>query len=126
MGSVKRGKKQCKCGNQEMVTDYDYIKEESADFCDVCSTYRITKLKNNVEGGDYPPDWKPEYDINTSKTGFVIKIFLVGQDGYSVSCVEKVQVKDAITTLRGDKNVLRFGITFKDTSGNYQTQLFVK
>ena len=126
MGNVKRGKKPCKCGNQEMVTDYDYIKEESAEFCDVCSTYRITKLKNNVDGGDYPPDWKPEYDIQTSKTGFVIKIFFSGQDGCSVSCVEKAEVNNAVETLRRDANVLRFAITFKDGKGNYQTQLFVK
>ncbi len=119
--------KEClNCGNQELVSDYDYNTEELKEFCDVCGYYHSIILSNKIEGGNYHEDWKPEYDKKEGVTGYVIKIFEDGNKSYFLSIIEKKDLKEALQGLKNDILVYKFAVTFKNENGFYQTQIFDK
>lgn len=123
MGSIQECKP-CKCGYQEMVSDYYYKSEELFEFCEVCGYHHSVKITNRPKDGNYPDGWQPKYHIENGKTGFVLKIFGKDDKGMTVACVEKKSISGIIKQLTEDSNIVRFAITFKDTLGNYQTQLY--
>ena len=123
--SEVREYKLCKCGNKDMISNYNYKSEELYESCDVCG-YFHTKAVINMPEGDIPEGWKPEYQETEGTTGFVVKIFGIDKKGFSIASVEKDVVKDVIKTLKKDNNVIRFAITFKDNLGNIQTQIYNK
>ena len=125
MGSVIEYK-ECSCGNKDMSSDYHYKTEELFEFCDVCGYFHSITLKNKCEDGNYPNDWKPEYDEQEGRTGYVIKVFENGLEGHLTTCVNKDKLKQMLNSLKNDKLVNKFCITFKDTNGYYQTQIFDK
>jgi len=125
MGSVIEYK-ECSCGNKDMSSDYHYKTEELFEFCDVCGYFHSITLKNKCEDGNYPDDWKPEYDEQEGRTGYVIKVFENDLEGHIVTCVDKTNLKQMLNSLKNDKLVNKFCVTFKDTNGYYQTQIFNK
>jgi hypothetical protein len=109
-----------------MISEYNYKTEELSEFCDVCGYYHTMSLKNKPTDGKYPENWKPEYEESEGRTGFVIKRFEYGVDGHFINCVEKQHIKECLEGLKKDESVSRFGVTFKDKNGAYQTQVFDK
>jgi hypothetical protein len=123
MGSIQEYKL-CKCGYQEMVSDYYYKSEELHEFCEVCGYHHSVSITNRPKDGKYPDGWKPEYKEEEGTTGFVAKIFNKDGKGYTVACIEKKSVRGIIEQLTKDAEIIKFGITFKDNLGHYQTQIY--
>jgi hypothetical protein len=114
----------CKhCQNESLQSDYDYIIEELNETCDVCGYYHNIKLTNKCEDGNYPDDWKPEYEETEGNTGFVINIFT--ETGNARCLCHEENLEDLIEKLENDDNVIYFGITHKGKNG-YKTQIFEK
>lgn len=116
-------KKKCKggCGSLDMISDYHYITDELYESCDVCGYYYSVKIKNKVEGGEYPNDWKPEYEEVEGQTGYVVKVF--DNDGCSVCFCKEDDLEELINNLDENEEVIFFGVTHKGKNG-YKTQLF--
>ena len=123
MGSVSEYKV-CKCGSEELFSDYYYKTDELYESCDVCGYYHTAFIKNRPTDGKYPEGWKPEYDEKEGATGYVVKVFAKEGVGHSVACVEEKDVEGLIGALETDQQVKHFGITYKNAKGFYQTQLF--
>lgn len=116
--------KTCKCcGSKEMVSDYHYLTDELYQSCDVCSYYYSVKIKNKIEGGEYPIGWKPEYEESEGQTGYVVKVF--ESKGFYVCICKEDELEEFIENLEEDDDVIFFGITHKGKNG-YKTQLFKK
>ncbi len=126
MDSVKTTYKKCSCGNESMTSDYDYKTEQLRDFCDVCGYFKTVVLKNWIENGEYPKDWQPDYDVQEGKTGFVLKMFPINEEGHFTAPINKEDVKQIIEELKKDESIRMFAISFKDNKGNYQTQIYNK
>ena len=124
MNSVITTYKKCSCGNKEMTSEYDYKTEQLRDFCDVCGYFKAVELKNKIESGEYPEDWKPVYDTQEGKTGFVLKMFPFNEERHFTAPINKEDVKQIINELKKDSSIRKFAISFKDNLGNYQTQLY--
>ena len=115
--------KLCKyCWNQYM-SNYDHISDELQEFCDVCGYYKYVSIKNKREDGIYEEDWQPEYNILEGQTGYVLKIFQK-EGGYSTGCIDVKDVKNTVTSLKANNDVLKFAMTFKGTDDIYQTQIY--
>lgn len=125
MGSVVEYK-ECKCGNKEMSSDYRYKSEELYEFCDVCGYHHTVSIKNKPEDGVYPEGWTPEYDEREIRTGYVLRIFQVDTIGHIVTCIEKKDLKEALSDLKLDDEVSKFTVTCKNQDGLWQTQIFNK
>lgn len=118
---------ECDCGNKEMTRDSYYKTNELYEFCDCCGFFNVNRINNRPMDGVFPDDWKPEYEQNKGRTGFVFKIFENGKRGAVVLCVDKPNVKETIKSLIQDEEVIRFGVTFKDRkTGCYQSEIFNK
>lgn len=117
-------KKCSHCGSENMVSDYHYKSEELYESCDVCGYYYSKILLNNIEDGNYPDNWNPEYKETKGVTGFVFKIFSFDLDGFSVCFCEKKDLEALIDSLENDESVDFFGVTFKGKNGSYKTQIF--
>lgn len=124
MDNIKTTYKKCSCGNEAMTSDYDYKTEQLRDFCDVCGYFKTVVLKNWIENGKYPEDWQPDYDIQEAKTGFVLKMFPLNEEGHYTAPISKSDVKKIIEELKRDNEIGKFAISFKDNKGNYQTQIY--
>ena len=124
MNSVLTNKKCTICGNNEMSSEYFYKTEQLTECCDVCGYFRTIELKNKLEDGKYPEDWKPNYDINKGTTGFVLKAFPINEVGHYTAPINKSDVKQLVEQLKNDSNISKFAISFKDNKGNYQTQIY--
>ena len=122
--SKKTEHKECECGSKDRITEYDSDTQEGYEFCDVCSSYLRVQIINIPKHGMFPIGWIPEYKKANFKTGYVLKIWQKGADGFMTSAIEKSKLKSAIEELKKDDRVKRFAITFKDGKGNYQTQIY--
>jgi hypothetical protein len=118
--------KTCKCGNTEMVSDYHYNSEELYESCDVCGYYHTVSLLNKSKDGKYPIDWKPKYENKEGTAGYVTKIFQKELEGYSIAFIEKATILKVVDDLKTNLKVPKFAVTFKDSNGNYQTQIYDK
>lgn len=119
--------KKCEvCGNQNLLSDYDYINEMVNEYCDVCSYYNIKVLSNKVEGGNYPVNWEAKYEEASGISGYVIKIFEEFRDSYYLSVMDKEGLKEGLNWLKNDIMVYKFSITYKNNNGFYQTDIFNK
>ena len=117
---------ECRCGNKHMTSDYNENTGEFNEFCDICSTFVVNQIINRPEDNKYPKDWRPKYKKITGKTGYVIKIKSKTEEGLFASCVEKQSITPMRKDLDANNDIDMYAITFKDTKGNYQTQIFKK
>jgi hypothetical protein len=123
--SIEKTFKICKCGNQEMSSEYNYKIEELFEFCDVCGYYHKVSIKNKPEDDKYPEDWKPEYEDIEGETGYVFHVFQK-EVGHFISCIDKKNIKLVLNGLKEDVLVDKFAITYKNQDSNYQSQIFIK
>ena len=123
MGEVEY--KKCTCGFKR-IAQYNKQTEEGTEFCDVCGTYIVVQIINKPKYNVITDKWIPEYKKTEISTGFVLKIWQKEKEGVMVSCVEKKMIKAIRNDLDKDERVIKYAITFKDTNGNYQTQIFKK
>ncbi len=116
--------KQCDCGSKDRVCNYNKDTKEGTEFCDVCSDSFCTQIVNVPKYNIFPNGWIPEYRETKIKTGYVLKIWEKGKDGFHLSSVKKESIKLIRAELDKEVRVEKYAITFKDGNGNYQTQIF--
>ena len=122
MSSHKEFRK-CKCGNPMMVSDYNYKEETLYEFCDVCSYYHTVAITNKPKDGNYK-EWEAVYQEESGIAGIVLKIFKAESDGYEFCCIKKDVIRSVVGALKKATDVVKFGITFKNKMGFYQTQIY--
>lgn len=122
---ISQEHKLCKCGNPQMISNYNPKSEEVYESCDVCGYYHTVSVSNLPKEGSPPEGWKPEYKEAEGETGFVAKIFVKDTGEVNVACIEKKNVGNLIKALKDDSNVERYAITYKAGS-YYITQIYNK